>query len=81
MPIIKLKHLNVLSVAKIGAIVGLVFGLIYGIILALVIGSLGAIAGDYYTHGRSRCGPDTRILDHFRTDSRVHRRRSLCFLL
>jgi uncharacterized membrane protein YGL010W len=45
MPIIKLKHLNVLSVAKIGAIVGLIFGLIYGIILALVVWSLGPIAG------------------------------------
>ena len=40
----KLKELNVLSVAKIGAILGLVFGLIEGIIMALVVGSMGVIA-------------------------------------
>jgi hypothetical protein len=40
----KIKSLNVLSVAKIGAILGLIFGLIWGIIMALVVGSLGVIA-------------------------------------
>ena len=45
MPIIQLKRLNVLSVAKIGAILGLIFGLFEGIILALMVWSLGPIAG------------------------------------
>jgi len=40
----KIKSLNVMSVAKIGAILGLVFGLIEGIMLAIMLGSLGAIA-------------------------------------
>jgi hypothetical protein len=31
-----MKQLNVMSVAKIGAIIGLVFGLIHGILLAMV---------------------------------------------
>jgi len=40
----KLKHFNVLSVAKIGAILGLIWGLIWGIVTALWISSLGMIA-------------------------------------
>ncbi|MCX6700357.1 MAG: hypothetical protein NTV68_10610 [Methanomicrobiales archaeon] len=40
----KIKSLNVMSVAKIGAILGLIFGLIEGIIMALVVGSMGVIA-------------------------------------
>ena|SRR5271157_2825342 len=38
------KQLNVMSVAKIGAILGLVWGLIEGIILALVIVAMGPFA-------------------------------------
>ncbi len=40
----KLKQLNVISVAKIGAILGLIWGLIWGIVMALWVGSLGIIA-------------------------------------
>jgi hypothetical protein len=40
----KLKHLDVMSVAKVGAILGLIFGLIEGILMAIVIGSMGVIA-------------------------------------
>lgn len=39
----KLKHLNVMSVAKIGAILGLIWGLIWGIVMAIWISSLGFI--------------------------------------
>jgi hypothetical protein len=44
MSMYKLKHLNVMSVAKIGAIFGLIWGLIWGILMALWVGSLGIIA-------------------------------------
>jgi hypothetical protein len=44
MPTYKLKQLNVMSVAKIGAILGLIWGIIWGIITALWITSLGVIA-------------------------------------
>ena len=39
----KLKQFNVMSVAKIGAILGLIWGLIWGSIMALWISSLGLI--------------------------------------
>jgi hypothetical protein len=39
----KLKHLDVMSVAKIGAILGLIWGLIWGIVMAVWISSLGFI--------------------------------------
>ena len=39
-----IKKLDVLSVAKVGAILGLIFGLIEGIILAIVVGSMGVLA-------------------------------------
>ena len=42
----KIKSLNVMSVAKIGAVLGLIFGLIWGIIMALAVGSMGVIAKD-----------------------------------
>jgi hypothetical protein len=44
MSMYKLKQLNVMSVAKIGAILGLIWGLIWGIIMAFWITSLGVIA-------------------------------------
>ena len=40
----KLKQLNVMSVAKVGAILGLVWGLIEGIILAIAIMAMGSLA-------------------------------------
>lgn len=40
----KLKQLNVMSVAKIGAILGLIWGLIWGAVMALWVSSLGFIA-------------------------------------
>jgi hypothetical protein len=40
----KLKQLNVMSVAKIGAILGLIWGLIWGIVMALWVTGLGMIA-------------------------------------
>lgn len=39
----KLKHLDVMSVAKIGAILGLIWGLIWGIVMAIWISSLGIL--------------------------------------
>jgi hypothetical protein len=44
MSMYKLKKVNVLSVAKIGAILGLIWGLIWGIVTALWVSSLGLIA-------------------------------------
>jgi hypothetical protein len=44
----KLKQLNVMSVAKIGAILGLIWGLIWGIITAIWISSLGFIARNMF---------------------------------
>jgi hypothetical protein len=44
----KIKSLNVMSVAKIGAILGLIFGLIWGIIMALAVGSMGVIAKELF---------------------------------
>lgn len=44
MAIYKVKSFNVMSVAKIGAILGLILGLIWGIIMALVVGGMGVIA-------------------------------------
>jgi hypothetical protein len=41
------KHLDVMSVAKIGAILGLIFGLIEGII----IGIIAAVVGSSATYG------------------------------
>jgi hypothetical protein len=39
-----IKKLDVLSVAKVMAILGLIFGLIEGIIFAVLIGSMGTLA-------------------------------------
>jgi hypothetical protein len=39
----KLKQLNVMSVAKIGAVLGLIWGLIWGIVMAIWVSSLGFI--------------------------------------
>jgi hypothetical protein len=36
-----MKQINVMSVAKIGAMLGLVFGLIHGRMLAIAIGAIG----------------------------------------
>ena len=44
----KLKQLNVMSVAKIGAILGLIWGLIWGILMALWVGTLGIIAKNLF---------------------------------
>jgi hypothetical protein len=40
----KIKHFDVVSVGKIGAVVGLIIGFIYGIIFAFVISLFGAAA-------------------------------------
>jgi len=44
MSMYKLKQLNIMSVAKIGAILGLIWGLIWGSIMAIWASSLGVIA-------------------------------------
>lgn len=40
----RIKSLDVMSVAKIGALLGLVFGIIEGIFMAAIIGTIGAFA-------------------------------------
>lgn len=73
-----MKQLNVMSVAKVGAILGLVWGLIEGIILALVIIAMSPFARAVHPLLTALgAGVVFRICHSNRADRRIHRRGDL----